>query len=51
MSVPWNSEVGVSLVTDLPVVLEAHLAGGHAAILLKVGPRGVYYGDVVFLVT
>ena len=36
--------------TDLPVVLEAHLAGGHAAILLKVGPRGVYYSDIVLLV-
>lgn len=47
---PWNFEVGVRLVTDLPVVLEAHLTGGHAAILLEVRPGGVYYGYVVLLV-
>jgi hypothetical protein len=35
---------------DLLVVLEAHLANRHAAILLKVGPGGVDDGDVVLLV-
>lgn len=35
---------------DLALVLEADLAGGHAAILLQVGPGRVDDGDVVFLV-
>jgi hypothetical protein len=35
---------------DLLVVLEADLTGGHAAVLLKVGPRGVDDGDVILLV-
>jgi hypothetical protein len=37
--------------SDLLVVLEADLAGRHAAVLLKVGPGGVDDGDVVLLVT
>lgn len=35
---------------DLALVLEADLAHGHAAVLLKVGPRRVDDGDVVLLV-
>ena len=41
----------VKRMSDLLVVLEADLAGRHAAVLLKVGPGGVDYGDVVLLVT
>jgi hypothetical protein len=37
--------------SDLLVVLEADLAGRHAAVLLKVGPGSVDDGDVVLLVT
>lgn len=34
----------------LLVILEAHLADGHAAVLFEIGPRGVDDGDVVLLV-
>lgn len=36
---------------DFLLVFETDLAGGHAAILLEVGPWGVDDGDVVSLVT
>jgi hypothetical protein len=44
----WSTVGGMD--TDLLVVLEADLAGGHAAVLLEVGPGGVDDGDVVLLV-
>jgi hypothetical protein len=42
--------LGDEYLLDLFVVLEAHLADCHAAILLKVGPGGVNDGDVILFV-